>query len=116
MALQTLVSQLKEEVFSKKDPDEVEIKILNAGSDDHYLSDVIFAEANLKDDSGKVKKLDLVIKCGVIGEQFREHLPIGSAFQTEIEIYTKVTFSLNKSNYSFKFVLHRFYLAITNCK
>lgn len=96
MDLQTLVSQLKEEVFSKKNRDEVEVKILNAGSDDHYLSDVIFAEATLKDDSGKVKKVDLVIKCGVIGEEFREHLPIDSAFQTEIEIYTKVRFFLGR--------------------
>jgi len=92
MALQSLVSQLKEEVFSKKERENVEVKILNAGSDDHYLSDVIFAEATLKNDNGNVKKLDLVIKCGVIGEQFREHLPIDSAFKTEIEIYTKVIF------------------------
>lgn len=115
--VQGLLSQVQKEVFREKSCGEVQVKLLNDVGENHYGSDLLFVEATSKDGEGKVQKLDIIVKYAhLMDEAIREKLPIGSAFQTEILIYDKVSVQYNQSECVAYVRTHcRLYLVFTNC-
>lgn len=115
--VQGLLSQVQKEVFRKKSCGEVQVKLLNDVGENHYGSDLLFVEATSKDGEGTVQKLDIIVKYAhLMDAVIREKLPIGSAFQTEILIYDKVSVQHNQSECVAYLRTHcRLFLDFTNC-